>query len=84
MNKEENIIDIQNNDGYLEVDEENKNQQGSETFSAEESIKVSETSDEKLEENDVANSNKTTNKTDNRTTNVNSVNPLFGVVGVVA
>ena len=84
MNKEENIIDIQNNDGYLEVDEENRIQQGSETFSAEESIKVSETSDENLEENDVANSNKTTNKTSNNVTNVNSVNPLFGVVGVVA
>lgn len=36
MNKEENIIDIQNNDGYLEVDEENIIQQGMETFSAEE------------------------------------------------
>ena len=84
MNKEENYIDILNNDGYLEVDEENILQQGSETFSAEESIKVSETSNENLEENDVAKNSKKENiKIDNATSNIGPANSIFGIVGTV-
>ena len=85
MNKEENFIDIQNNDGYVEVDEINRIQQGYETFSAEESIKYLESSEEILEVNNLTNNIKTdTIKNVSSTTNASLSSQFFGAVTALA
>ena len=71
MNKEENIFDIHNTDGYLEVDEENKIQQGSETFSAEEENIC----DEEFKVEEENNSDLDNKKADNKSNNTNNVSP---------
>ncbi len=51
MNLEDNKIDIQNVDGVLKLDEDNRNQLGNESFTAEEEYRAKEDNDDASEEN---------------------------------
>ena len=86
MNKEENIIDIQNNDGYLEVDEENIIQQGMETFSAEEeNLCDEEYLVEEENDNDLDNKQeKPKSNNNNNPSTTSASNAFFGIIATVA
>ena len=51
MNLEDNKIDIQNVDGVLKLDEDNRNQLGNESFTAEEEYRAKEDNNDASEEN---------------------------------
>ena len=84
MNLEKNNINIENEDGIFNIDETNLNQQGNETFSAEEEFKALENNIDGFEENDVVSSKAKVNKEDEKNINPSHLSSaFFGVVASV-
>ena len=87
MIKEENNLDIQNIDGYLDIDEENLDQQGMETFSVEEEnicdeeYLVEEENDEHL---DNTKQEKVKSNNSNNPSTTSASNAFFGTIAAVA
>ena len=84
MDLEKNNINIENEDGIFNIDETNLNQQGNETFSAEEEFKALENNIDGFEENDVVSSKAKVNKEDEKNINPSHLSSaFFGVVASV-
>ena len=83
MDFEKNFLEIENEDDIFNLDEENRKEQGQETFCAEEEFKALELNFSS-EENEVIDSKAKKTKKDNNNNNINSSHLSSSFFGVVA